>query len=98
MRSRIPAIAAIAAALVLATASIAFGRGGGHGGGFAGHGGGFSAHGGGFPGNPPGFTRGEKTGWRGFDTPPGWRNTKGKKKGWGTCVRGAPGCVPPGLR
>ncbi len=45
--------------------------------------------------DPPGFSRGEKTGWDGYSTPPGWRNTKGKnknkKKGWNSHD------VPPGL-
>jgi hypothetical protein len=39
---------------------------------------------------PAGFTHGQKHGWNGGTTPPGWTG-HGNKTGWGT------GSMPPGL-
>jgi hypothetical protein len=85
MRKRYVAIA-VAAALVVAAGMTApaFARRGGGSANASAHAG-FSS-----TGLPPGFTHGQKHGWNGGTTPPGWTG-HGKKTGWGT------GTMPPGL-
>jgi hypothetical protein len=85
--------AALAAALVVAaglsTPAPAQGRGHGFGvGGAFGPGGpSFSPE-----GYPPGFASpGQRMGWGGAATPPGWRNSHGMRRGWNG------GALPPGL-